>query len=379
MNAATWVPGRAGFVRSPLLPGALVFPPAAMAAADDARPVQKHVPSVPVDEADSVVAFHHVPVMRDEVVEWLGAAPAGWVVDATCGGGGHAHAVLAAHPQLSVLGLDRDPEAVRAATARLGEFGARAVVVHRRFDLIREAINESLGGGALVSGVLFDLGVSSVQFDRPERGFSYRGDGPIDMRMDPTTGRSAADIVNNDDEGTLADTLKRNADERFARRIARAIVAARPIATTGQLSDVVSAAIPAPARREGGHPAKRTFQALRIAVNEELDVLGPALDASIDLLTPGGRCVVLAYHSGEDRIVKDRFLLAETGGCTCPVGLPCICGALPRGRRMRRGVTRPSAVELRTNPRAASAVARVFEKAGLSGTDVSRSAQPGRN
>jgi 16S rRNA (cytosine1402-N4)-methyltransferase len=213
-----------------------------------------------------------------------------------------------------------------------------------------------------VSGVLFDLGVSSPQLDRAERGFSYRGDGPLDMRMDQRQPTTAADVVNTYDERRLAQVLADFGDERYARRVARAIVAARPLHRTVQLAEVVREAIPAPARRRGGHPARRTFQALRIEVNHELDVLGPALDQAVDALVPGGRCVVLAYHSGEDRIVKDRFRTAATGGCTCPPGLPCACGARPTVRLLSRGARKPTPIEVARNHRAESARLRAVEK-----------------
>jgi 16S rRNA (cytosine1402-N4)-methyltransferase len=223
-------------------------------------------------------------------------------------------------------------------------------------------------GNDSVAAVLFDLGISSPQVDRPERGFSYSQDAPLDMRMDRSAPTTAADVVNTYPVERLTTLLYDYGDERFADRIAKAIVAARPLHTTSQLVDVIRDAIPAPARRRGGHPAKRTFQALRIEVNEELDVLGPTLDQAIDLLVPGGRCVVLAYHSGEDRIVKERFRNAETGGCVCPPGMPCVCGAQPRIRLLRRGVRKPTDAEILGNPRAESARLRAVEK--LAGEDA---------
>jgi 16S rRNA (cytosine1402-N4)-methyltransferase len=238
-------------------------------------------------------------------------------------------------------------------------------VVRTRFDQLAHVLQEAGHDGA--SGVLFDLGVSSPQLDRAQRGFSFRNDGPLDMRMDPSRPTSAADLVNTLDERELADLLRELGDERHHRRIARAIVAARPIDTTQQLEAVIRAAIPAPARRTGGHPARRTFQALRIAVNRELEILRPALDDAIGVLVPGGRCVAIAYHSGEDRIVKAAFNDAATGGCTCPPALPCVCGAQPTVRLLRRGTLRPSAAEVSTNPRAESGRLRAVEK--LSGGD----------
>ena len=304
--------------------------------------------------------FRHEPVMVNEVVELFRPVPEGVVVDATVGGGGHARALLEAHPRLTVVGLDRDPTAVEAATHTLRAFGDRASVRQARFDQMKATLQEM--GHESVAGALFDLGVSSPQLDDPDRGFSYRADAPLDMRMDRAQSTTAAAVVNGYSEAELARVLATYGDERFAGRIARAIVAARPVATTGELVEVIRAAIPAPARRRGGHPAKRTFQALRIEVNRELEVLRPALEDAIDLLEPGGRCVVLAYHSGEDRIVKQVFRDAATGGCVCPPGLPCACGAVPIVRELRRGVRKPSATEVALNRRAESARLRVVEK-----------------
>jgi 16S rRNA (cytosine1402-N4)-methyltransferase len=299
--------------------------------------------------------FEHEPVMKQEVVDLFAPVPDGAVVDATLGGAGHARAILDAHPGLSIIGLDRDPDAVAVATERLAPYGDRATVHHTRFDALAEVVDGP------VSGVLFDLGVSSPQLDRGERGFAFRNDGPLDMRMDPTTGRSAADIVNESSVDDLARILREGGETRWAYRIARAIVAARPIETTGQFAELVRSAIPAAARRTGGHPATRAFQALRIAVNDELAILPGAIDDAIAVLAPQGRCVVLAYHSGEDKIVKDRFNEAVTGGCVCPPGLPCVCGAEPKVKLVFRGARKPSAEELARNHRAESARLRACE------------------
>jgi 16S rRNA (cytosine1402-N4)-methyltransferase len=307
--------------------------------------------------------FVHRPVLVDLVVELFAPVPPGVVVDATVGGGGHAEALLDAHPHLSVVGLDQDPDAIDAATERLERFGDRATVRYRRFDELRAVLGE-LGHGS-TSGALFDLGVSSPQFDRPERGFGYRAPGPLDMRMDPGRPVSAADLVNGAPESELARLLHAYGDERYARRISAAIVAARPITSTQQLADVVRDAVPAPARRRGGHPARRTFQAIRIAVNDELAILPASLDDAIDLLVPGGRCVALAYHSGEDRIVKDRFRRAATGGWTGPSHLPTPPDVHPTVRLLRRGAWRPPADEVEANPRAEAARLRAVEKLGL--------------
>lgn len=307
-------------------------------------------------------SFSHRPVMVDEVVSVFEPVPPGTLIDATVGGGGHSEAILQRLDHLSVVGLDQDADAVAAAAERLAPFGVRARVVHARFDGLARVVAEL--GLAPLSGVLFDLGVSSPQLDRADRGFSHRADAPLDMRMDRTRTTTAADIVNTADERTLADLLRRYGDEQHAGRIARAIVRRRPVHTTGQLVDIVKEAIPAPARRKGGHPATRTFQALRIAVNEELDVLPTALDAAIDATGAGGRVAALSYHSGEDRIVKERFRHAETGGCTCPPRLPCVCGASARARLLWRGSHTPSEGELAENPRAGSARFRAAEMTG---------------
>jgi 16S rRNA (cytosine1402-N4)-methyltransferase len=311
--------------------------------------------------------FEHRPVLVDLVVELFAPVPPGVVVDATVGGGGHAEALLDAHPHLSVVGLDQDPDAVAAASARLARFGDRADVRRTRFDRLGDVLAEVLPGRGLAgaSGALFDLGVSSPQLDRAERGFSFRGAGPLDMRMDPTRAPSAADLVNGADEAELARLLRAYGDERYARRIARAIVAQRPIDTTDRLAEIVRDAIPAPARRRGGHPARRTFQAIRIAVNDELAVLPGSLDDALDALVPGGRCVAIAYHSGEDRIVKDRFRHAETGGWTGPSHLPPPPDVHPRVRLLRRGAWRPGVDEVAANPRAEAARLRAVEKLAL--------------
>ncbi|MHB1534693.1 MAG: 16S rRNA (cytosine(1402)-N(4))-methyltransferase RsmH [Acidimicrobiales bacterium] len=311
---------------------------------------------------DAAAPFVHRPVMVGEIVELFGTVPAGVVLDATLGAGGHAGALLDAHPHLRLVGMDQDPSAVAAGGAALARFGDRARVARARFDALAGVIDH-LGVGAL-SGALFDLGVSSPQLDRATRGFSYRADAPLDMRMDPDRPGRAADVVNTWPAERLARLVADNGEPRFARRIAAAIVAARPLETTGELAQVVREAIPAPARRRGGHPARRVFQAVRIAVNEELDILPSALDTAIDRLAPGGRIAVLSYHSGEDRIVKDRFRQAATGGCVCPAGMPCGCGATPTVRLLNRGARRPGAAELESNRRAESARLRAAERLG---------------
>ncbi len=315
--------------------------------------------------------FAHEPVMVDEVVALFGPVPAGVVVDGTAGGGGHAAALLDAHSHLGLLALDRDPDAVAATTRQLARFGRRAAVVKTTFDRVGEVVAavaadpwawpESPAAAPIVAGVLLDLGTSSPQFDRPERGFSYRVTAPLDMRMDPTVGTTAADLVETAGVDELAALFVANGEGRLARRIARAIVDARPLGTTGELAAVVAAAVPAPARRRG-HPARRVFQALRIAVNDELTQLVSALPVSLGLLAPGGRMVVISYHSGEDRLVKAAFAEAVAGGCTCPPGLPCVCGARPEHELVFRGARKPSAAEVARNHRAESARLRAVEK-----------------
>jgi 16S rRNA (cytosine1402-N4)-methyltransferase len=304
--------------------------------------------------------FAHLPVMVDSVVDLLLPVPPGVLLDATLGGAGHSRAVLDAAPQLSLIGLDQDPDAVAASRRVLARYGDRAVVERARFDAIAEVLDRA--GVPGLSGALFDLGVSSPQLDRPDRGFSYRASGPLDMRMDPGRLLSASDVVNSWSEAELAELFRANGEARFARRIARAIVGARPLTDTVALAEVVRNAIPAAARRTGGHPARRVFQAVRIAVNQELEVLPAALDTAIQRLVPGGRCVVLSYHSGEDRIVKERFRVAATGGCVCPPGLPCVCGARPTVRLLTKGARRPTPQETAANRRAESARLRAVER-----------------
>ena len=302
--------------------------------------------------------FSHDPVMVREITELFAGVPLGFVLDATLGGAGHTTAILDAHPGLSVLGLDRDPAALAASRERLAPYGDRVMLQHRRFDDLDAAMLEA--GIAELSGALFDLGVSSHQFDSGERGFSYRHDAPLDMRMDTTEVTTAADVVNQASEIEIAQILREYSDEKFAGRIARAIVSARPIHTTSELADIVASAIPAPARRRGGHPAKRTFQALRISLNKELEILPNAIDSAVRRTSSGGRVAVLSYHSGEDRIIKARFKQHATGGCECPSQLPCGCGA-QRTVRLVRVASKPSAVEQEKNPRSTSARLRVAE------------------
>ncbi len=303
--------------------------------------------------------FIHASVMLEEICSVFDSVSDGVFLDATIGGAGHSHALLSRHHNISLLGLDQDDTALDAASRNLSEFAARVTLRRARFHRIAE-VCASLGVTEL-TGALFDLGVSSPQFDVAERGFSYRLDGPLDMRMDRTQDLTADVVVNTYDKDQLARLISSNSDERFADRIARAIVAARPIRSTLQLAEVVTTAIPAATRRRGGHPAKRTFQAIRIEVNQELDILETSLRDVISLLVPGARLAVLTFHSGEDRIVKDVMRQAETGGCTCPVGLPCGCGAMSLVQRVRAPRT-ASASEIAGNARSSSARLRVVEK-----------------
>ncbi len=317
--------------------------------------------------------FGHVPVLLQRCVELLTPAltrshadgSGAVLVDATVGAGGHAERFLTELPGLRLIGLDRDPGALDISRARLARFADRITLVHTRYDGLVGALTES-GHAAResVDGVLFDLGVSSMQLDRPERGFAYAQDAPLDMRMDPASPLTAADIVNNYDEAELADILHRYGEERFARRIAAHIVRQRahtPFTSTAQLVDLLYQAIPAPARRTGGHPAKRTFQALRIAVNGELNSLRSALPAALDALAVGGRIVVLAYQSLEDRIVKRVFAdaVASRTPADLPVELP---GHEPRFRSLTHGAQRADAAEIERNPRSAAVRLRALQR-----------------
>jgi len=315
----------------------------------------------------------HTPVMVSEVVELVRPVPPGVVIDATLGGAGHAAAILDSRSDVVVVGIDRDRDAVAEAATRLAPFGERARVHQARFDALAAVVAASapaeLARAGGVSAVLFDLGVSSHQLDDRERGFSYRYEAPLDMRMDRGTKPSAQDLVNTLGEDELAELFAEHGETRFAHRIARAIVGHRPVVTTTALAELVERSVP-PAARRRGHPASRVFQALRVAVNEELDVLSRALDAALTVVVAGGRIVTLAYHSGEDRLVKGRFRMWATGGCACPPGLACVCGARPAVRLLSRGARRPSGDEVRRNPRAEAARLRAVER--LAADDAGR-------
>ncbi|MDT7732027.1 MAG: rRNA (cytosine1402-N4)-methyltransferase [Mycobacterium sp.] len=319
----------------------------------------------------------HVPVLLDRCVELLTPAltrqnPDGRgavLVDATLGAGGHSERFLTEFPGLRVIGLDRDPNALWIAGERLSPFGDRVVLVRTRYDGIESVLTETgywADRDRLVQGILFDLGVSSMQLDRTERGFSYAADAPLDMRMDPDAELTAAEVVNTYDQKALSRVLREFGEERFASRIASQIVrrrAHRPFSTTSELVELLYEAIPAPARRTGGHPAKRTFQALRIAVNGELDSLRDAIPAGLGALAPGGRIVVMAYQSLEDRIVKNQFAAATASRTPpdLPVELP---GHEPEFVALTRGAERAGPEEIELNPRSASVRLRALEKVG---------------
>lgn len=315
----------------------------------------------------------HVPVLLDRCVELLAPAltrvaadgSGAVLVDATLGAGGHAERFCEQFPGLRMIGLDRDPDALAIARQRLARFGDRVTLVHTRYDGIAGALAESgLATTGSVDGILFDLGVSSMQLDRPERGFSYAQDAPLDMRMDPGAGLTAAEILNTWDRGRIADILRRFGEEKFAARIAGFIVERRaraPFTRTGELVETLYAAIPAATRRTGGHPAKRTFQALRIAVNSELESLTAAVPAALAALRPGGRIVVMAYQSLEDRIVKTAFAAATAS--RTPAGLPVeLPGYGPEFVPITRRAERADAAEVERNPRSAPVRLRAIER-----------------
>jgi 16S rRNA (cytosine1402-N4)-methyltransferase len=301
-------------------------------------------------------ASEHVPVLADEVRELLDVQPGETVVDATFGAGGHARLLAEdLRGRGKLVAIDRDP----AAKPLFDRFRAQAGVDARFLRGDHAVVLAQLAANDVAAdAVLLDLGVSSMQIDRPERGFSYATDAPLDMRMDPTSEPSARELVNTWDERELAAVFRRYGEERYARQIARAVVRRReerPFERTGDLVDVIKAAIPTPARFGEGHPAKRVFQALRIAVNDELASLEAALPAALSMLRPGGRLAVISFHSLEDRIVK-QFFAERARGCTCPPDFPvCVCGKEPELRLLTRRPVRPSAHELDLNPRSSSA------------------------
>lgn len=306
---------------------------------------------LPTESSSSVPAdgttFDHIPVMLTDVIERITTVPDGLWVDGTLGGAGHAVAVLDSNDGLRLHGFDRDPMAIDAASKRLSRFGERAQVTRTRFDSISSVLRES--DISEISGFLLDLGVSSPQLDLPERGFSYHEAGPLDMRMDPDDNLTASDVVNGYPAGELRDVLRSYGDERHAARIVDAIIAARPITTTDALAAIVADATPAAARRKPGHPARRTFQAIRIEVNAELSILAGTIESLIDMLAVGGVGFVLTYHSGEDRTTKTVMRTMVEDGV-----LPGIPN--PRGLEWAwRGAQKPAAREIEANPRSRSA------------------------
>lgn len=307
---------------------------------------------------DQTMDSYHEPVLVRECIQMFAPAAHGVVVDGTFGGGGHTRHLLDAYPQVRIIGIDRDPDAI-ANTPN----DPRVRVVLGNFAEIERIVHDELGsppdGPGVVDGVLLDLGISSHQVDAAARGFSYHRSGPIDMRMGRDVSQSAGDIVNEYDRDDLRDLIRRFGEERYAGRIADAIIASRPIGDTTALASVIANAVPAAARRSG-HPARKTFQALRIATNAELDALSTGLESAIQLLRPGGRICVIAYHSLEDRIVKRRIAEGTTD-CVCPPDLP-VCGCDRREELEDLGRFRPSADEIAGNPRARSAIMRVAEK-----------------
>ncbi|MCB6607616.1 16S rRNA (cytosine(1402)-N(4))-methyltransferase RsmH [[Clostridium] symbiosum] len=309
--------------------------------------------------------FGHKSVLLDETIDSLNIKPDGIYVDGTLGGGGHAYEVCRRLGEGGrLIGIDQDADAIAAASERLKEFGDKVTIVRSNYENIEAVLREL--GIKEVDGIYLDLGVSSYQLDTADRGFTYREDNaPLDMRMDQRNTETAKDIVNNYTESELFHIIRDYGEDRFAKNIAKHIVRARQekeIETTGELIEIIKAAIPAKVRATGGHPAKRTFQAIRIELNKELEVLENSIDTMTDLLAPGGRLSIITFHSLEDRIVKNRFRTNENP-CTCPPDFPvCMCGKKSRGRVATRKPILPSEEELSENKRSKSAKLRVFEK-----------------
>jgi 16S rRNA (cytosine1402-N4)-methyltransferase len=306
--------------------------------------------------------FSHRSVLLDEAIEALAIRPDGIYVDGTAGGGGHSFAIASRLKDGRLIAIDRDEAAIRAAGERLAPLGERATVVRSNFYEVAQVLDDLQIDK--IDGLLLDLGVSSHQFDEAERGFSYRNDAPLDMRMDRRQQKSAFEVVNTYSEEELKRILFEYGEERFAGRIAARIVRERenaPIRTTFALSELIKAAMPA-AARDGGHPAKRSFQAIRIEVNGELDVIAPTIESAVSRMRKGGRIAIITFHSLEDRIVKQAFAKLATG-CTCPKSLPvCVCGNQPKVRLVSKKPILPSEQELLENPRSHSAKLRVVEK-----------------
>ena len=307
--------------------------------------------------------FGHIPVLMGEVLSHIVRPMTRSVLDATLGAGGHAEAILKAMDQVRLIGMDRDDMAIAIARRRLAPYGDRATVARADYSHIGRLLDEQ--GLAGVDAILMDLGVSSMQLDDPARGFSFSHDGPLDMRMDRSGPVSARDLVNSADEKELVRIFREYGEEKNAPRIARAIVnqrAASPIETTGQLAAIVAACSFSPPGRRRIHPATRVFQAIRIAVNKELELLGRSLETAVDRLNPGGRIAVISFHSLEDRIVKRAFQRMASS-CVCPKGVPvCVCGQKPRVQVITKKPVAPSEEEAESNPRARSARLRVAER-----------------
>ncbi|MGD0054953.1 MAG: 16S rRNA (cytosine(1402)-N(4))-methyltransferase RsmH [Acidimicrobiales bacterium] len=305
---------------------------------------------------------YHTPALEREIVELFTGLATGVVVDATIGGAGHAAAILAAAPQLRLIGIDRDPDARAAARERLEPVGDRVSIVDSTFAEIEQVVASSTAfvRGEAVVGILMDLGVSSHQLDEPSRGFSFRADAPLDMRMDPTRGETAAQYLSRVDPHEFVRLLRENGESRFAGSIAKSVLARQPHTTT-ELNEAVERAVPMAARRRG-HVATRVFQALRIAVNDELAQLSQGLEGAINVLDVGGVLAVISYHSGEDRLVKSVLHEAATGGCRCPVELGCVCGAIKRVAVQKASAQLAGAAEIERNPRSRSARLRVARK-----------------
>lgn len=312
--------------------------------------------------------FHHYSVLLNETIENLNIRPDGIYVDGTLGGGGHSYQILKRLGENGrLIGIDQDADAIQAAGERLAEFGNKATLIRSNYANMKEELHAIGVNG--VDGIVLDLGVSSFQLDTPERGFTYREpDAPLDMRMDDRNSLTARDIVNTYSENDLYRIIRDYGEDKFAKNIAKHIAAARQkqeITTTGELNEIIKAAIPQKVRATGGHPSKRTYQAIRIELNHELDVLRDNLDDMIDLLNPGGRICIITFHSLEDRIVKSNFKKNENP-CTCPPSFPvCVCGNKSKGTVITRKPILPSEKELEENSRSKSAKLRVFEKNDL--------------
>ncbi len=308
--------------------------------------------------------FVHKSVLLKETIDGLKIKPDGIYVDGTLGGGGHASEVARRlSDKGSIIGIDQDAVAIEAAGIRLKDFGEKVTIVRSNYCDMKSQLGKL--GIDKVDGIVLDLGVSSYQLDTAERGFSYREDAPLDMRMDRRQKMTARDIVNDYEERELYRVIRDYGEDKFAKNIAKHIVAARqkaPIETTGQLTEIIRASIPMKFQKKSGHPAKRTFQAIRIELNQELEVLKNSLDAMIDLLNPGGRLCIITFHSLEDRIVKSAFRKNENP-CTCPSDFPvCVCGKISKGSIITRKPILPSKEEMEENSRAKSAKLRIFER-----------------